>query len=177
VLVAPSGSIRPVIDGEVTSYFEWMGAGVYHVDERSGSMHGKKFVVKEVFFGSDGQSFYLRIDVNPDYERELGGMEVRFTGQTLDGARSSQVTIGFTHGAAKPVEMKMAAPAEGAVECAFARVLEVRIALESLGIAAGQGLRFQSSLWEGGLPVDAIPHQGWLEMKSTDPARFEDWTG
>ena len=39
-----------MIDGEVTSYFEWMGAGVYRVDERSGSMHGKKFLVKEVLF-------------------------------------------------------------------------------------------------------------------------------
>jgi alpha-amylase/alpha-mannosidase (GH57 family) len=174
VLVTPSGPIRPVIDGEVTSYFEWMGAGVYHVDERSGSMHGKKFLVKEVYFGSDGRNFYLRIDVNPDYERELGGMEARFTGQTLDGARSSQITIGFAYGAVKPVEMKLAVPAEGAVECAFARVLEVRISLEALGIAAGQGLRFQASLWEGGLPVDAIPHQGWVEMKSTDPAQFED---
>ena len=137
-------------------------------------MHGKKFLVKEVDFGSDGQNFYLRIDVNPDYEQALGGMEARFTGQTLDGARSSQVTIGFTHGAAMPVEVGLAAPAEGAVECAFARVLEMRISLAALGIAAGQGLRFQSSLWEGGLPVDAIPHQGWLEMKSTDPAQFED---
>ena len=36
-----------MIDGEVTSYFEWMGAGMYRVDERSGSMHGKKFLVKE----------------------------------------------------------------------------------------------------------------------------------
>jgi len=112
--------------------------------------------------------------VNPDYERELGGMEARFTGQTLDGARSSQITIGFAYGAVKPLEMKLAVPAEGAVECAFARVLEVRISLEALGIAAGQGLRFQASLWEGGLPVDAIPHQGWVEMKSTDPAQFED---
>ena len=173
VHVAPSGPITPVIDGEVTSYFEWMGAGVYRVDERSGSMHGKKFLVREVLFGSDGESFYLRIDVNPDYEQQLSGMEARFTGQTLDGAHTSQVTIGFTHGAVKPVEVKMTVPADGAVECAFARVLEVRISLAAMGIAAGQGLRFQSSLWEGGLPVDAIPHQGWLEMKSTDPDGFE----
>ena len=48
VHVAPSGPITPVIDGEVTSYFEWIGAGEYRVDERSGSMHGKKFVIREV---------------------------------------------------------------------------------------------------------------------------------
>jgi alpha-amylase/alpha-mannosidase (GH57 family) len=174
VLVAPSGPIRPVIDGDVTSYFEWLGAGVYQVDERSGSMHGKKFLVKEVLYGSDGKDFFLRIDVNPGYEEHVGGMEARFTGQTLDGAHTSQVTIGFTGGTVQPLEVKMAVPADGAVECAFARVLEMRIALAALGIAEGCGLRFQSSLWEGGLPVDAIPHQGWLEMKSTDPARFED---
>jgi hypothetical protein len=173
VLIAPSGPVRPTIDGEVTSYFEWLGAGIYHVDERSGSMHGKRFVAKEVFFGSDGENFFLRIDVNPDYEQELGRMEARFNSQTLDGARSSQVTIGFTHGAAKAVETKLAVPAEGAVECALARVLEVRISLAAMGVAPGQGLRFQSSLWEGGLPVDAIPNQGWLEMPSTDPAQFE----
>ena len=174
VLVAPSGPIRPVIDGEVTSYFEWMGAGIYRVDERSGSMHGKKFLVKEAYFGSDGRDLFLRIDVNPDYERELGGMEARFTGQTTDGAHTSQVTIGFTHGVARPIETKLAVPAAGAVECAFARVLELRISLASLGVAAGGGLRLQASLWEGGLPVDAIPNQGWLDMKTTDPARFED---
>jgi alpha-amylase/alpha-mannosidase (GH57 family) len=174
VLVAPSGPIRPVIDGDVTSYFEWMGAGIYRVDERSGSMHGKKFLVKEVYFGSDGRDLFLRIDVNPDYERELGGMEARFTGQTADGAHTSQVTIGFTHGVARLVEAKLAVPVEGAVECAFARVLELRISLVALGVAAGGGLRLQASLWEGGLPVDAIPHQGWIEMKTTDPARFEE---
>src|SRR6185436_19871395 len=29
----PSGAIRPTIDGEVKSYFEWIGAGSYRVDE------------------------------------------------------------------------------------------------------------------------------------------------
>src|SRR5438045_2236467 len=57
VRLEPCGPIRPVIDGEVTSYFEWLGAGIYHVDERSGSMHGRRFLVKEVMFGSDGANF------------------------------------------------------------------------------------------------------------------------
>jgi len=58
VHVAPSGPSRRCIDGEVTSYFEWIGAAIYRVDERSGSMHGKRFLVKEVYFGSDGANFY-----------------------------------------------------------------------------------------------------------------------
>src|SRR5260370_15535942 len=50
VRVPPTGAVHPTIDGEVTSYFEWLSAGEYHVDERSGSMHGKKVLVNEAFF-------------------------------------------------------------------------------------------------------------------------------
>ena len=170
VHVAPSGPVTPVIDGEVTSYFEWIGAGIYRVDERSGSMHGKTFLVKEVYFGSDGASFYLRVDFHTGCERELARMEARLTAQTLDGAHTSSVEIGFANGAAQITGTKLAAaPGGQPVECAFARVLEARISLESMGVARGGGLRFQFSLWQSGLPMDAVPQQGWLEMRTTDP--------
>ena len=87
-----------MIDGEVTSYFEWIGAGIYRVDERSGSMHGKKFLIKEVHFGSDGENFYLRVDFHPGYEQELSGMEARLTAESLDGKRTSRAAILFARG-------------------------------------------------------------------------------
>jgi len=34
-------------------------------------MHGKKFVIREVHFGSDGASFFVRTDFHPGYEQEL----------------------------------------------------------------------------------------------------------
>jgi hypothetical protein len=170
VHVAPSGPIIPMIDGEVTSYFEWIGAGVYRVDERSGSMHGKKFLVKEVHFGSDGSNFYLRVDFHTGCERELPRMEARLTAQTLDGAHSSSVEIGFANDDAQVTGMNLAASVtDRPVDCAFARVLEVRISLRSMGVEHGGGLRFQFLLWQSGLPVDAVPQQGWLELRTTDP--------
>jgi alpha-amylase/alpha-mannosidase (GH57 family) len=162
VQIAPSGAISPIIDGEVTSYFEWMGAGIYRVDERSGSMHGKKFLVKEVQFGSDGANLFVRVDFHQGYEQELLAMEVRFTAIGIDSGRSSELTIAFPRGAAK---------AEGieSVECALGRVLEIKIPLGSIGVTAGRGVRFQMSIWESGLPMDAVPQQGLIEMASTDP--------
>ena len=53
------------------------------------------------------------------------------------------------------------------VECAFARVLEAKFPLAAAGVRAGSGLRFQFSLWQGGLPLDAVPRQGWIELAST----------
>ena len=168
---APSGPITPTIDGLVTSYFEWIGAGTCHADERSGSMHGKKFLVKEAHFGSDGANFYLRVDFHPGHERELTAMEAKLTVQPLDGAPASYLSIAFSQGSAAISEAKLAG-ASHQVECAFARILEARISLASLAIPEGRGLRFQFSLWQGGLPMDSVPQQGWLEMRTTDPAEM-----
>jgi hypothetical protein len=171
VHIEPSGAICPRIDGEVTSYFEWMGAGIYRVDERSGSMHGKKTLLKEVHFGSDGVNFFLRVDFHPGHEPELPGMEARLSVQSLDAARNSHAAMQFTGGAVIAAETRFAT-SDGTLECAFGQVLECRMPLHGMGIAAGSGLRFQLSLWSGGLPVDAVPQQGWLEIRTTNPVEM-----
>jgi alpha-amylase/alpha-mannosidase (GH57 family) len=166
VLIEPSGPVTPLIDGESTSYFEWLGAGIYRVDERSGSMHGKIFLVKEMQFGTDGANFYLRLDFHPGYEQNLAGIEAKVNvGQIAGPART--VAIRFGHGSAALADADLPGAA-----CAFARILEVRIPLAPLGVSGGAGLRFQCSLWQGGLPMDAVPQQGWLELRTTDPARM-----
>src|ERR1039457_4964986 len=134
--IAPSGPIQPVIDGEVTSYFEWLGAGLYRVDERSGSMHGKKFLVREVYYGSDGQNLYLRVDLRLGWDAELTGMEARITLQSLDNAPPQSVTIRLGAGVAT---------SDDYVECTFRRILEVRFPLAALAVTQGSGLRFQLS--------------------------------
>jgi len=178
-LIEPSGPITPLIDGQVTSYFEWLGAGVYRVDERSGSMHGKKFLVEEVQFGSDGANLYLRFDFHAAYQQELAGMEARITSGPGGAAGDSYVAIGFTHGGGSITEARMAGAADttmqpGPAECMLGRVLEVRLSLAAMGVRPGQGVRFQCSLWQGGLPMDAVPQQGWLELRTTDPALMGD---
>ena len=167
VLIEPSGPIAPVIDGEVTSYFEWIGAGVYRVDQRSGSMHGKKFLVKEVYFGSDGARFYLRVDFHPGYQQELAGMEAQLTVQALDGSPGGAFALRFVPGG-----MERIGSAAQPIECAFGRVLEVKVPTEAISIPGGAGLRFQFSLWKDGLPFDAIPAQGWIEMRTTSPSEM-----
>src|SRR4029450_958433 len=37
--LAPTGLISPVLDGEETSYFEWLGAGQFEVRDVAGAMH------------------------------------------------------------------------------------------------------------------------------------------
>jgi hypothetical protein len=60
------------------------------------------------------------------------------------------------------------------VQASLGRVLEVRIPLAAAAVKKGGGVRFQFSLWQGGLPIDAVPHQGWIEMQTTDPREMAE---
>ena len=58
----PSNPIEVTLDGEVTSAFEWMGAGRFRPDLRSGAMHGGGSLAREMFYGSDGKKLFVRLD-------------------------------------------------------------------------------------------------------------------
>ena len=58
----PQNPIRITLDGEITSYFEWMGAGRYRPDPRSGAMHGGAPPIWEMLYGCDGKSVAVRLD-------------------------------------------------------------------------------------------------------------------
>ncbi|MBI3473306.1 MAG: glycoside hydrolase [Candidatus Solibacter usitatus] len=154
----PSGLVRAVIDGEVSSYFEWLGAGLYRTDERSGSMHGGRFLVRELRFGSDGERLYLRFDFTG---QDLAGTEIRLHVQ------DALARFRFAQGAVRVVE----AAASG-IECQYRNVLEIAMPLDGLGAGSGAPVRFQLSLWQDGLPMDAIPPYGWLAI-STSPGDWE----
>jgi hypothetical protein len=155
--IPPSAAISPIIDGEVTSYFEWMGAGVYRAEERSGAMHGKTFLIEEVQFGSDSANLYVRVDFHGGFAQNLAAMELRLTTLAVDSGDTGHLTVAFTPGGAT-------AQGIDGVECAFSRVLELKIPSHSLGVGTGRLVRFQLSVWETGLPMDAIPQQGWIEV-------------
>ncbi|NIM04020.1 hypothetical protein GTN66_07765 [bacterium] len=66
----PTDFINPILDGKVTNYFEWQGAGQYEVSEMIGPMHRRGNIIKSFYYGFDLNNFYLRIDTNiqPSYE-------------------------------------------------------------------------------------------------------------
>jgi alpha-amylase/alpha-mannosidase (GH57 family) len=174
--VPPTGPIRPRIDGEVGSYFEWLGAGIYRVDARSGAMHGKRYLIRELHYGSDGQNLYLRVDFEAHQAEGLSGLEARFSIQAgADAALASSVVARFQEGQVTPLQLQFARSRPGESwpwELAFQKVLEARLSLAALGVRAGQSLRLQISLWREGLPVDAIPQQGWIEISTAEPTEW-----
>jgi alpha-amylase/alpha-mannosidase (GH57 family) len=58
----PTHALNVTLDGEVTSAFEWMGAGRYRPDLRSGAMDSGGPAVSEIFYGCDDAHLWVRVD-------------------------------------------------------------------------------------------------------------------
>ena len=157
----PTAHIRPAIDGEVTSFFEWLGAGLVRVDGRSGAMHGGVPLIRELRYGSDGAAFFVRIDFEAAASERLEGMEVRIN------AGLAGMTVRLQPQAA---ELQAGAPA--AVVAAYGKILELEVPMEATGVKRGDPVRLQVSVWHEGLPMDALPQHGWLECPTAEPASW-----
>ena len=58
----PTNALDVTLDGEVTSAFEWMGAGRFRPDPRSGAMHGGTPPAREMFYGFREGRLFVRLD-------------------------------------------------------------------------------------------------------------------
>jgi alpha-amylase/alpha-mannosidase (GH57 family) len=58
----PTGYVKPVIDGERTHYYEWQQAGFFAPLKAGGAMHQAFSLVVGIYFGTDDNHLYFRID-------------------------------------------------------------------------------------------------------------------
>ncbi|HUR35831.1 MAG TPA: glycoside hydrolase family 57 protein [Vicinamibacterales bacterium] len=65
---APTAHIEPVLDGEDSSYFEWLCAGLLDIRPSGGAMHqvDHQAIITQVRFGFSRDSLFLRIDPSRD---------------------------------------------------------------------------------------------------------------
>jgi alpha-amylase/alpha-mannosidase (GH57 family) len=82
---SPVNEIHVTLDGEVTSYFEWMGAGRYKPDPRSGAMHGGFIPAREMLYGCGNGYLYIRLD---------GAPPAAFTVEFEDGPAEADIASG-----------------------------------------------------------------------------------
>lgn len=172
VLVRPTGMIEPVIDGRVSTYFEWLGAGVYTPDARAGSMHGAAQYFEALYFGYSHEALYLRLDLSANFLGEHDEFQIRVNvccrlqsrlHATVKGGKIE--AIEFSQGDF-PSEV-VSAPIQGP-QVAFARVLEARLDFRHLGLKSEDKAQIQVALWVHELPVQIIPHEGWLTIELTE---------
>ncbi len=176
VVAAPSAYLTVRVDGRETSYFEWLGAGLYSADRHGGAMHGRAYFLHELRYGFHEQFFYVRVDVFSEVRKRLRDCEFRVTVRANEELR---VVVRMEEGklAGYLLESKdicILGPDE-LVAAAFDKILEVGIARKLFSLGERSALALGVALWQGGLPVDVLPAEGWLEVK-LGPEAFA-WPG
>jgi hypothetical protein len=166
----PSGPIEPCVDGKETSYFEWLGAGSYKPEDRSGSMHGGTHDVEALYYGWNEQALYLRVDLNNSFTSVNRKFEIRLN---VSGLTPVRVHSLVEQGRAPQVKLwrgddLMPTHAENGVLVAFGRIFELRLDWALTGTRVGDRVRLQASLWVNELPVQALPREGWITFELTD---------
>ncbi|HUO25999.1 MAG TPA: glycoside hydrolase family 57 protein [Candidatus Aquilonibacter sp.] len=193
--------IHPRIAGDKIRYFEWLGAAMFTADQRAGAMHGKQFLLDSVYAGIDSAFVYGRLDFAgavPQMGFELvvnleswasketrARRELRLDAKVQEGKLMTWKVDGQADEAAS-----LAANPEQTAKVALLRNFEFRLPLAWLLAAPVQNsehaasgktvvpiapaiqLRLRFSLWRGGLPVDALPMEGWIELQLLSDAQL-----
>ena len=177
--------IHPRIKADMVRYFEWMGAAVYRADRRSGSMHGKQFLLDSVYAGIDEANLYGRLDFIgkvPEISFDLA-VNIELWGVCAQAA-DRKLRIDATVANRSITKWKVINEADSAelsgseapseAKIALAKNFEFSIPMAWLRVT-GTGsssisenasrLRLRFSLWQNHLPLDALPLEGWIELQ------------
>ncbi|MGH9865798.1 MAG: glycoside hydrolase family 57 protein, partial [Candidatus Acidiferrales bacterium] len=161
----PTDWLNVEVDGRVTSYFEWLGAGYYAPERRDGTMHGQVYFIGEIFYGFSAGWFYLRVDPSREPFEQFGDCEFRFS---CHDESEMKLLVRIHDGKAVNIVVERNGTVlDGGREkvlAAVGKVIEAGIAKELFLLAGQSALRFSVSLWRNGLPVDLLPPEGFIEV-------------
>jgi catechol 2,3-dioxygenase-like lactoylglutathione lyase family enzyme len=172
----PSGFIRPVMDGRVTSYFEWIGSGSVETASTQAAMHQvseREPGLTLIEFGFDLEHLYIRVDASEPIERLLmPGIElsinflkppgVRVTLQVDGDAPTVRVVARTADGGWEPAEA-------GGVRGAVGEIAELQIPFARLALAPGSPVAFIVALNRGAAEIERHPRHRPIECAVPAP--------
>ncbi len=170
----PVGLLQPTLDGEVTSYFEWVGAGELELSAAAGSMHQiaptRRPLVTAIRYGFSAETFFVRVDLArraQDVLVDKGEIRLSFfkpanhrVAVTQEGPDGCHVALWERRGLGDWQVKSLARPAGAATQ-----ILEVGIPLADLGVHPGDPLSFFVSLLQDGQALEQYPAHHPLDVR------------
>jgi len=161
----PSMLIAPTIDGQETSYFEWLGAGLYEVPTTAGAMHQadrRPPRIAAIRFGCDRERLFVRIDgPGPIQDLLAEGYQVAVR---FNGTGGSMLTVRADVG-------RLSVSGPGTAVVAADRVLEASVRLDELGVAAGHPMALVVTVSDAsGAEIERHPAHRPIQLVTPDAA-------
>jgi alpha-amylase/alpha-mannosidase (GH57 family) len=183
-VIAPTGFIHPAIDGELTNYFEWIGAGSVDIVSTGDAMHEvmtRATSVSSIEFGFDLENLYVKV-AGPWAMRDVitGDQQLALNFLKPEGCR---IVVSRADGtlravlADRPRQRDTAARDCPDMKVASGRVLELQVPFRCLDGANQSTIAFLVSLTRQGAEVEHYPRHRAIEVQVPDE-KFpsKNWT-
>ena len=164
--------IHPAVDGKNIGYFEWLGAASHVADRHSSAMHGKLFLLDTGYAGIDEENLYCRVDFIEDPAEWATGdtrLVVSIETASPDGTNGNQslrLEADISQGKLRGWKLgENGQQQDAGFRVGIESIFECQTPLARLNAAMGAHLRVRFSLWRDGLPLDALPQEGAIEVR------------
>ena len=166
-IYAPTGFVHPVLDGEVTNYFEWLGAGSCEIESAAGTMHRVSEAMPAlggIEFGFDPHHLFIRADGNVPMRELLATVDLSVNFLQPPGVRVKVSVDG--QGASAVLVERGSRPARECAGLAVAvgHVLELQIPFACLNVETRAPVAFLVALNREGTEVDHHPRNRPIEL-------------
>lgn len=167
----PVSLILPTIDGRVSNFFEWRGAGTIDPAPPLGAMWKANRLFTYIGFGFSLDALFLRLD--PVNEQVAGrpGLQVELHVETAEARRRLVFPLAP---AVESFTLYAAVAGQPFSEVGTVRticrraVIELAAGLKDLGLKAGQEFRMHLVVTQHGLEVERYPHDRSLLLTVPD---------
>jgi predicted glycosyl hydrolase (DUF1957 family) len=172
--VTPTAFIHPQIDGRLSYYWEWAGAGSVGASEAGGTMHRGETGLAHIAYGFDLGWCYLRLDPREAGFRGWGGdvsIHLVFDApevsmQIVLGLRLLGDTVRWDCRVSK--DGQDVASHEAGVRCAVDELAEVAIPFPLLDVGPREVLTFRVETVQDELIKERFPREGYIELRVPD---------
>ena len=162
LVTAPLALLTPSIDGFVTDFFEWRGAGRIHTQPPLGAMWKAEGVLTDIRFGWSLDQLYLRLDPDKPSQQPQAGLTVELQLQTPDDL----YRLSFSLAPSGPDHFLLSQSlASGSWQeiglyqsICHRNIVELAVPFKDLQLTAGQELRMTILVLEHRLEVARYPH-------------------
>jgi hypothetical protein len=181
----PVSLIAPCIDGIVTDFYEWRGAGYIEGQSPQGTMYKRPPMFRRVYFGFNLEQLYLRFDpldlpLTFPTERQnqpvesVNGMAGRMV--QIQFLEPNHIQLMFALDETEPDRFSLFRSAAGTnffhagtYETIRSRkIIELMVPVKDLGLSQGSVIHLVIKVLEGGLERERLPTYGPLALRVPD---------
>ncbi|MGQ0812066.1 MAG: glycoside hydrolase family 57 protein [Nitrospiraceae bacterium] len=159
----PVNRLAPTLDGFVTDFFEWRGAGSMNTHPPLGAMWKSEDIFTAIYFGCSLDHLFFRLDLDPTSQARQAGLMVEI--HVLASATRAY-KLAFSLASTGPASFTLY---KGMLDGAYAEmgpyrsiarknILELALPFKDLALETGQDLRVTIVVLEHRLEVARYPH-------------------